>query len=53
MIPSHDTYRENLFEARNDPPVEAINKDECGCYKTGEVSESDRWWVTYTETVIN
>ena len=53
MIPSHDTYRKNFFEASKDPPVEVINKKECGCYKTIEISESDRCWVTYTETVTN
>ena len=29
-----DSYRVGFYEASKDPPVEAIEKKECGCYKT-------------------
>ena len=53
MIPSPDTHLEYFYEARKDPPVEEINKEDCGCYETEWVSESDHCWVIYTEMVTN
>ena len=43
MVPSHcDRDRVGFYEASNHPPVEAIEKKECRCYKTVNVCESDR-----------
>ena len=38
MISSRDDYKEYCYEASKDPPVEAIEEKECGCYKIVKVS---------------
>ena len=51
MIPSrNDNYLLTFYEASKDPPVEAINRTECGCYISKEFYDSDRCWVTYTDS---
>ena len=45
-IPScDDTHFEYFYEASKDPPVEAINRRECGCDITKEFCDSERYWV--------
>ena len=53
IIPSNDTHRENFYRVSKRPSVEALDKKGCGCYITEKLYESDRCWVTYTETVTD
>ena len=50
-VPSHSTYSTNYYEASKDPPVEATDRKECGCYKTVDVYDSERFFVMGSQTV--
>ena len=41
-----DTYFKYFYEANKDPPVEAINREVCGCNLTKEYYNSDCCWMT-------
>ena len=41
-------YQDYWADAASQPPENAINVKECGCYIIKEKEESDRAWVTYT-----
>ena len=53
MIPSYNTHFKYFYEASKDPPVEATDRKECGCYRTLEVHDSERSFVMDSETVTS
>ena len=50
MIPSYNTHFEYFYEASKDPPVKAIDRKECGCYRPLEVHDSERSFMMDSET---
>ena len=53
MIPSYNTNFGYFYEASKDPPIEAIDRKECGCYRTLEVYDYERPFVMDSETVTS